>query len=283
MIVLADISGTLAVSIENKSGILNDLLSFFTGILNTGTERIMAAEANIAGAFLALQFLKLSMDIGLTKSVVWGAVFRFIGGWFWYQIATHGAAVVEAYASWTGSLWSYLGNNAGAGARDIMTSPSDVVGLGWNAVGKMLTESNKLDIFTALTMKLTFWGIGWGILGCYLCLGFVVAAITVKAKLDFVLGVALLPFLIEENTRAIGGVGLGKIIVAGVQLGSTSLAVGASYAFLSSYTLPDEASLSDGMRLLIGSAGCAFLSGGVAAMSMFVSKVVGANRFIGNS
>ena len=285
MFVLADISGTVTIdlAIENQSGILNSLLAFFVGILNAGAEKIVAAEADLAGAFLAFQFLKMMMEMGLTKSVVWRAILTFLNAWAWYQVATHAVAIVDAWASWTGSLWAYLSNNSGAGASDIMSSPSDVVTLGWYAVGKMLTESNKFDIFTALTMKLSFLAIGWGILGCYLALGFLVVWITAKAKLDFVFGVALLPFLIEENTRALGAAGLGKIVMAGIQLGSTSLAIGASYAFLRSYTLPDNASLSDGLRLFIGSCGCATLSGGVAALSMFVSKVVSANRFIGNS
>jgi type IV secretory pathway TrbL component len=266
--------------IEGSGGVLNDVLATFTRLLNNGAQKVVSAEKDLCGALLMLQFLKMMMELGLTKRVVWRAVFGFLGAWCWYQAACNAVAISGAFAGFMGSLGSALSDGPEQGT-DIMSNPSGFIVFGGRAFTNLYEQTNKFSVWDGLPFAIFFIVVGFLVFFCYMILGLVVMWVTVKAKLDILLGLSLIPFIIEDNLKVLAGVGMGLIISAGMRLGATSLAVGSAYSFLSQITLPPEPTTGQAIRLLLAAVGCAFISGGVAVVTKGLGATLGVKRLLG--
>lgn len=267
-------------AIDQQGGVLNDVLGAFTRLLNNGGNKIVEAEMQLAGALLLLQFLKLMMELGLTRKVVWSGIMRFLAAWCWYQVAVNSVAITAALASWMGSLGSALSEGTERGT-DIMSNPSEFIVYGGRAFKNLFEQTDKFSVWDGMPFMIFFILAAFFIFFCYMFLGIVVLWVVIKAKIDILLGLSLVPFVMEENLKALAHVGFGLILAAVIRLGATSLAVSVGYTFLSQITLPPDPTTGQAIRLLLAAGACAVLSGGVAAMAKALGVALGAGRLFG--
>lgn len=259
--ILAAIDPVVAFAgVEEASGVLTEVMGAFTNTLKGGGQQIVTAEAEFAGALIAYQYLKLMMNIGFSKRVAMEAVFTFIVAALWYQVAMNAVSIVASYMEFMGSIGSLF--SAGTMEGNIMGNPSLFMELGLNSFKKMLDQSTSFtNPFTAGTALLAYFVLGFLLLAGFLMLGCMVVYVVVRSSLEAMLGLVLVPFVIERDLRFLAGKGFSMIIDAGMRLGATSIAVGVSYGVVRNWRLPDDPTIRHGVNLMAACVLCLFITG----------------------
>lgn len=252
--------------VDSKSGILTDVMGAFTRFISNGGDKVVEAEAKLAGALLAMQFLKVLSEVGLSRGTVARALGTFMVALIWYHVATNAVQVTAAYMTWMGSIGSFL--SGGTLAGDIMADPSRFMNLGSNAFKALMTQALEFNLIIAAAAVLVYFALGAFVLLCFIVMGAIVVYTVVRSSLDVILGLTFLPFVIEPRTAFLASTGFGLIIRAGLSLGATSLAIGVSYGFLKEIHLQPAPTIQDGVNLAAAALLCAIISGG----SVFVGK-----------
>lgn len=262
--------------VDQTSGMLTEVLSAFTRFIANGGDKIITAEAELCGVLLALQAWRMVMRFGFTKNVGIGVFVDFLFGYAWFQLARNGVAVAAAFMTWAGSIGSYVSGSSID--TDIMHNPSLVVDLGGNAFMAMINQATQFNVMLAPAAFSAYALVGAFLFLCYVALGVIVVLVVVETSIDVMLGLALIPFLIENELRFVAARGLGLILDAGLRLGASSLAIGISYGFLQKIQLSHEASVREGTNLMIAALVCAVVCGGAASVKKAGSLAIGAWR-----
>lgn len=275
MFVLLDADPLLSFGgIDAKSGVLTDVLSAFTRFIDTGTQKVVDAEAELCGALIALQYVWFAMSVGLTRSGVIAGVISFLEAAAWYGVAKNAVAAVAAWSSWTGSLGSLLsgGNIDG----NIMRNPSLFMALGNGTLAAMIEKARTYNILVEPIPLLLFFLVGMVLWVCYLLMGCGVVYASIVASIDMVVGVALVPFVIEPRLKFLSSKGFGLIVDAGMSLARASVCAAVAYGFIKEIHLPSEPGIRDGLNLLVAAIVCAFVVVKAARMESTASLAVGA-------
>jgi type IV secretory pathway TrbL component len=261
MSVLLDAGAVLSFGgVDSASGMLTDIQSTFLRFMSNGSQKIVEASAAMAGALLAWQFVLMLIEIGISRHSIGKAAIGFLFAVLWYRVATNAVPVTQAFASWMGSLGSFLGDLDG----DIMKNPSLFVSLAVKDGKAIKDQMDQLSLLTEAATLLPLF-ITWFFLWlCFLCLGAMAVFINIYAALKTMLGIALLPFIVEPRLSFLADAGIGLIRDAGLQLGAMSLAIGLSYGFLKNITLQPTATFQDAILLTGAVFTCAIVSGGAA-------------------
>ena len=251
--------------VDSQSGILTDVLQAFLRFISNGGTKIVAKEAQFAGALLGLQFVKMVTEIGLSRRVAGQALFTFITSALWYQAAMNGVALVQAWMGFMGALLSEF--SGGTIGGDIMHNPSLIVELGLKDFSSLMDSAFSYDnpLF-ALVAVLAFTLLGIIVILAFIFLGAIALVVVIRQTIDAMLGLTLLPFVIEPRTSFLAARGLGLIIDAGLKMGATSIALGVSYGFIKEIHLQPTPTLRDGVNLVVATIACLFISGGAALL-----------------
>ena len=219
--------------LDTSHGILTDVLNTFSRVLDNGMQNIVVAELAFALTLLSAQFVKVVIHAGVTRHGTAHALMDFIGASIWFEIAKNGVNIVKMFTAWMGSIGTAVGGGAMEG--DIMNNPSLVVGLAFRSVGNLMLSMVK-TIRLPFTALPTVWIGTFLALGILIGLGWMACQIVlavIKAKINAVVGIALLPFAIEPRTAFLAGRGLGLIVDSAISLGVTSVTIGIGYGLLS--------------------------------------------------
>jgi hypothetical protein len=236
-VIIADAGfGQSIVDALAGSSFLTDMLRGYTDVLNAGAEKIVSAEASVCGALLGVQLLILVMRSGMSFQLREG-IFTFIGAYIWYIVASNGVAVAQAWMSYMGSVASQLSSGV---PTDVMNDPSKIINLAFKAnfllVAKCLSYSNP---FTAIFALLFYSVAGSAIMAGLLGMSVVAMVVGIMSGMNVVVGLMLVPFLIERQTASVGGRGLGMIMDGGISLACTSVAIGVAYGQVTAPLPPD--------------------------------------------
>lgn len=276
--ILADAAAGLG-TIDSSGGVLTDLLSGYATVLNNGAQKIVDAETSVCGALLMLQFVVMVAQFGVAPGTLQSGLWKFLGAVVWYKIAINGVTVSGAWMSYMGSMGSTLGG--GDVNPEIMRNPSELIVLAFKAddtlVARCLSYPNP---FTAI-FALFFYSVAGififiGLAG----LGIVVVVVGIMSGMDVVVGLMMVPFLIEPQMKFIGAKGLGMIMDGGISLACTSLAIGVAYGRVN---LPFPAEPDFKYATVYGlSAMASFcICGGIAWFTKSVGMVSMAQRMFG--
>jgi hypothetical protein len=250
--------------IDSASGILTDILMTFMRLLNNGGQKIVDAEMEMAGALLAFQFLKFVLQVGFGSSAIKHGILQFLCASAWYTVARNAVPVTIAFSSWMGSLGSFLSEGAYQG--DVMHNPSQIVTYGFEAFSMLMEQADSFDMLTGLVYIGVYTIEGLLIIFGFVTIGVVAIYTVLRATLDLLIGIALLPFIIEDQLKPLASQGISMIVRAGVGLGATSLVVGTGHGFLQKIRLQPTPTMRDGMNLMIATLVIAILCGGVSTM-----------------
>lgn len=265
-------------NLDAASGVLTEFLSAFTGFINTGTQKVVAAEAKLAGALLAFQLLKVIIEVGITRSSVGRVILDLVEAGLWYSVAKNAVSVVAAWSSWCGSLGSFM--SGGSIDGDVMRNPSLIMSLGFDSIGKLIGEATAFDnFFTAGVAMGLYLIVGLAVFACFAAMGFAAVYVVIMSTLEMVVGLSLVPFIIEPRLSFLASKGFGMIIEAGIGLAITSACLGVAYGFVQKYHLPPHATIRDGLQLFLAAGLCAVLTVGAASFkggAAMVTRAVGA-------
>lgn len=248
-------------SLDASSGVLTEVLTAFTAFINTGTQKVVGAEAKLAGALLAFQLLKVIIEVGITRSSVGRVILDLVEAGLWYSVAKNAVSVVAAWSSWCGSLGSFMGAPNG----DVMRNPSLIIALGYDSLGNLIGKSASFDnFFTGGVAFCLYLLVGLAVFACFAAMGFAAVYVVVMSTLEMVVGLSLVPFIIEPRLAFLASKGFGMIIEAGIGLATTSVCIGMAYGFVQKYHLPAHATVRDGMQLFLAAGLCAAVTVGAA-------------------
>lgn len=260
-------------NLDAGSGVLTEVLSAFTSFINTGTQKVVGAEAKLAGALLAFQLLKVIIEVGITRSSIGRVFLDLVEAGLWYTVAKNAVSVISAWSSWCGSLGSFL--SGGSIDGDVMRNPSLIMSLGFDAFGKLISESAAFDnFFTGGVAFCLYIIVGLAVIACFIAMGFAAVYAVVMSTLEMVVGLSLIPFVIEPRLSFLASKGFGMIIEAGIGLAATSACLGMAYGFVQKYHLPPHATVRDGMQLFLAAGICAALTVGAASFKGGASVVM---------
>lgn len=266
--------------IDSQSGMLTDILGAFTRFIDQGGQKVVDAEAKLAAALLAIQLLRLIVEVGLSRSAMARSFITFVSAALWYKVATNAVDAAGAYTSWMGSLGTFFGATAAgggmAGSENIMANPSLFTTLGFKALKLLLDQAMEFSPLTAIVALGLYTIVGLFVLICFVALGIIVVFTVVRSSIEVILGLALIPFVIEDHLRFLAAKGLGLIADAGITLGSTSVAVGVAYGFLANIHLQPTPTIRDGLNLAIAAVCLAIVSGGAALIKTGAGVAIGA-------
>jgi TrbL/VirB6 plasmid conjugal transfer protein len=275
MFVLLDVDPLLSFGgADSKSGMLTDILSTFTRFIDHGGDKIVAAETGAAGALLGFQLIKMIARAGINKSSVVDALGAFLVSAIWFEVATNAVAVTAAFTTWLGSIGSFV--SGGSLDGDIMRDPSKLMGLGFSAMSTIWEKGNSFNPILAFIMSGAYLIAGLAVFACYLSLGVVVVFVVIDTSIDVLLGLTLLPFIVEPRSAFLAIRGLFLITDAGMLLGKTSLAAGLSYGFLKNITLQPDPTIRDALNLVAATFICAKLTGQLANVGKGAKAAAGA-------
>lgn len=247
--------------LDEASGVLTDILGHFTAAIKNGGEKVVQAEASFAGALIAMQYLRLIVTVGISRKVTADVIFTFIMGLIWYQIAVNAVAIVASWTVWCSNAAAWF--SGGAIEGDVMNNPSVFSALALDAFAKMIDQAlGFTNPFTAGAALLAYFVLGLFLLLSFFLLGFLVVYIVVRSSLEMIIGMMLIPFVIEHELRFIAARGIGMIIDAGTKLAASSAAIGVSYGVLKNWKLPADPTMRHGVNLFAGALVCAIVCGG---------------------
>lgn len=259
MIVLADAALGLGSGGDSKA--ITGLLTAFTNFIANGGEKIATAEAGIAGAFLAFQFLRFVAETGFGGSIARGLL-GFTVSMGWYQLAIHSVGAVKSFTAWVGSFGAYM--SGGTLEGNIMNNPSLFIDLGLHAFDSVMNKAIQFNFLVSAIAVIVYFFLGMFVELCFIVLAVTTVFVVVQSTLRMFIGIAFIPFVVMDELRFIAAKGLGLIIDAGVALGAASLAIGVSYGYLKNIQFADEPTVRDAARYLIIAVGCGALSGGAS-------------------
>lgn len=269
MIVLAD--AALDLGSGGDAGAITGLLTAFSNFLAHGAEKIATAEAGIAGAFLAFQFLRFAVEVGFGGSAPRGLVMLVVSV-AWYQVATHSVAVAQSFMAWVGSFGAYM--SGGTLEGNIMNNPSLFIDLGLHAFNSIMQHAIQFNFLVSAVAVIVYTVLGFFVELCFLAMAVIVVFIVIQATLRMMLGLAFVPFVVLDEFRFLATKGLGMIIDAAVSLGAASMALGVSYGYLMNIKFADDPTVRDCVRYVIIASGCGVISGGAAAVKSGASFVI---------
>lgn len=267
-----------ALGLSDSNGVLTDILRDFTGALNGGADKIVAAEAALCSTLLCVQFLVMVVKAGFDPSSLKTGIFQLLGCYGWYLLATNAVAVTSAWTEYCGSAAAFYSSGING---DVMNNPSVVVELAFKAddmlVAKALGYPNPFTAILAIIIY-SFCGILLTI-GMAL-MGLTALVVKLMASINIVVGLMLLPFIIEQQTRSFAGTGIGMIISSGLSLAATSITIGLCYSRIEA-PLPQDPGFGDAMLLALKADSVAFICFVVSWKSWGATASVGFSKMFG--
>lgn len=255
------LDASLDLGLGSDTGALTGMMTAFTNFIANGGEKIVQAEAGVAGAFLAFQFLRFVVLAGLGDSIGRGLLGLTVSA-AWYQVAMHSVNIAKSFTAWLGSFGAYM--SGGTLEGNIMNNPSLFLDLGVNAFNKILSHAIEFNFFVAAVAVIVYTVLAFLVEACYAVMAVVVVFVVIQSTLKMILGIALIPFVIMEEVRFVAVKGFGVIIDAGIALAAASVALGVSYGYLMNIQFGDSPTVRECVRFLVIALGCGFVSGGAA-------------------
>lgn len=262
------------IEFGNHTGVLTDVLRYFTQILNDGGSRIVATQSDACLIFLCLQFLKAAAEVGFSRRLALGALGTLMGGVVWYSVAMNIVPLADGYIQWMGSLGTQVGAG-GVGA--VMSDPSMLLDVGFKTVKGMGKVTNDLSILTAAGILFLMCGTALLVLLGFTVMGCIAVYVVVMSYVNVVVGVSLIPFAIEPSTRFMAAPGIGLIMDAGISLGTTSVVLSVGHGVMQKLMAMqpmEEMTLRHGWNTFIASLLISVLSGGCAMLGKATGAAV---------
>lgn len=272
-----------SIHFDDRSGIFTEVLNAFIALLKAGGDDIVALEAQLATMFFALQLLRACLTFGF-RSAIGDSIGTVVGGAIWYEVARNAVELVTGWMQFMGSIGATV---AGGGSQNavVMDDPSKIMGVGLKGIRAIYQAMEGMSILTTAAMLLFMSVISWLLVIVFILLGAITVLTTVKAYMNALMGIALMPFAIEPSTRWIAQTGISMTMEAGVSLGTMSIVIGVGYGVLQRVaSVTAEPDLRFGVNLLAAAvlivvlaASAAFSasrSSGVSAMIGAVAKLV---------
>lgn len=257
--------------LDAKSGVLTDVLKLFSGIFKNGGQALAGAGVRIAFALLLLQWFKAVALMGMSRQHIVNAMLFATGAICWYEAVTNIVSITDSYMSWMGSIGGQLAGSMGSGAS--MGNPSAIFATGLKAAKNIGDVSSKLSflegdggliilisLFTAMLLIVC------------MILGAIAVVTVVQAYVDVTVGVALMPFAVEPGTRFLATPGIGKILSAGVSLGTVSTIVGAGLGLMQSAAKAILMSGEGALRYAVNMCCASLVIAVLAGLALFMSR-----------
>lgn len=241
------------------TAILTDLLNALLGPLQAGPELLKGRAGSILSVLIAIELAWAGISIALSGGdSMWKHLLtKLIKCGVWALIVMEYPLIVEELRD----FFLDSGSAAGGGGASVATllDPSAVADMGFAAtlpIWEML-ESQEQPIFSgfspgAMASALVIMGCGIAILVLYYVIGIAIFMATVEFYVVAAVGIILVPWGVNDNTKFIAEKFMGAMVAMGVKLMVISFLCTVTLPVLKGFKLPSDPSFAQVFTLLLG-------------------------------
>lgn len=242
-----------------NTGILTDLLNSLLGVLQAGPEALKGRAGNILALLISIELAWAGISIALSGGDgMWKHMLtKFIKCGIWALLVMEYPLIVEELRD----FFLDAGSAAGGGSTGVATllDPSAIADMGFTAtlpIWEML-EAQEDPIFSGFSVSafgsaLVILPCGLAILILYYLIAIAMFLATVEFYVVAAVGVILVPWGVNDNTKFIAERFMGAMVAMGVKLMVISFLCTATLPVLKSFKLPPDPTFTQVFTLLLG-------------------------------